>query len=594
MTDSILVFTFSPVQSFISEARRAADLYAGSRILVELAKAAAHEIGKERLIYPARREDGSLPDDVPNVLVARVPGAQAGEIATKAKEALLKKWREDIAGSASRALTELTETHRLKPDERWRDIWRRQIEGYWEVYWVVAPIKSNDSAGYREAYKQARNALNAVKRSRLFDSAEEQGYKDSLSGKREALHTRELDGKAYWLEVSGLKGIRAAKLKPEGRERLDAIGAVKRFSQLAETRDFLSTSSVAASDFLEVARPYLAEYREAVKRVLGEYIYEPREKDPDWRYDGDLLFVDTLTEERLKASYGGVARPDLLPDARRALLAAYDRAKPHPSPYYAVIALDGDSMGEWISNCQNEDEHSKVSEKLAAFASKVNTIVPDGFRVYNGGDDVLALSPLSQAVALARELAEQFEKTTGRTASAGIAIAHHLYPLDAALEAARGAEKLAKKVPGKDAVCVRVLKRSGETMDARSKWKAMGEVFGKVMGCFRNDTLSSRFAYDVLRDGRIVTALEDKATRTATLKRLVGRHKTNALEKPDELVLELRQWTDALDESALSDLSEVATCREKQEDRVERSPQGFAELGHWLALTRFVARGGGE
>jgi CRISPR-associated protein Cmr2 len=185
--------------------------------------------------------------------------------------------------------------------------------------------------------------------------------------------------------------------------------------------------------------------------------------------------------------------------------------------------------------------------------------------------------------------------TEGHTASAGIAIAHHLYPLDAALEAARAAEKLAKKVPDKDAVCVCVLKRSGEAVTVRSKWKAMGETFGRVVECFQAGTLSSRFAYDVLRDGRIVTALEDKAARTAILKRLVERHKTDVLEKSDELVLELRQWADALDESALSDSSATGTCQKKDEDQAKKTTQeGFADLGRWLALARFVAGGGRE
>ena len=40
MPDAVLIFTFSPIQSFIAEARRASDLYVGSQILVRLAKAA--------------------------------------------------------------------------------------------------------------------------------------------------------------------------------------------------------------------------------------------------------------------------------------------------------------------------------------------------------------------------------------------------------------------------------------------------------------------------------------------------------------------------------------------------------------------------
>ncbi|MGB9587387.1 MAG: type III-B CRISPR-associated protein Cas10/Cmr2, partial [Armatimonadota bacterium] len=89
MSEAILIFTFSPVQQFISETRRTADLFTGSRILRELARSAGEAIGIDSLIYPRK-----LQADVPNKLVARVPWEQTKQIAERAREALLDKWRE--------------------------------------------------------------------------------------------------------------------------------------------------------------------------------------------------------------------------------------------------------------------------------------------------------------------------------------------------------------------------------------------------------------------------------------------------------------------------------------------------------------------
>src|SRR6266508_1472985 len=111
MTDSLLIFTFSPVQSFIEEARRAADLYTGSQILVELSRAARDEIVKqmggnaECIIYP-----GDKVENVPNRIVARVPADKAASIANQAKDTLLEKWRE-IADST------LKEKHNVEGNE---------------------------------------------------------------------------------------------------------------------------------------------------------------------------------------------------------------------------------------------------------------------------------------------------------------------------------------------------------------------------------------------------------------------------------------------------------------------------------------------
>jgi CRISPR-associated protein Cmr2 len=70
MTSAVLVFSLGPVQSFIAEARRAADLFVGSTILSELAKAAAQTIGTTKLVYPAPVTGVN----VPNVLVAVLAG----------------------------------------------------------------------------------------------------------------------------------------------------------------------------------------------------------------------------------------------------------------------------------------------------------------------------------------------------------------------------------------------------------------------------------------------------------------------------------------------------------------------------------------
>jgi len=580
MTDSLLLFTFSPVQSFIAEARRAADLYAGSRILVELAKAAIEQIekecGTEALIYPVSRNG-----DAPNKIVARVPSEKAETVGRAASEALLARWSK----IADDALEELKRC-RFPMDSVWEQIWRRQTgqDYLWGVFWAAARMPNE--ADYPQAYRDASRALDAVKHSRIFVSADEHDLKDSLSGTREALRTADYkDAKKYWADIADK--VKPPEIRPEGRERLDAFGAIKRFGPIAKQQTFFSVSTVAAEDFLNDARKKAANelvaHQQAVEELLQGHLH-PVRSDLQWPYDGDLLFLETLATERLKDSYH-LARPDegRLKAAQDSLRALHKRVERSPSPYYAIIFLDGDSMGEWISSCRTEGEHREVSKKLADFADKVNTIVPNGFRVYNGGDDVLALAPLSQALPLAQRLAIEFNKITeGRAASAGLAIAHHLYPLNAALEAAREAEKIAKQVEGKAAVAVRVIKRSGETVTMRSKWDSMGGLFDELLGHFVEERLSSRFAYDLIERAHIITALPDDP-RKATLKQLVERHKTARMTDPNGLVDRLSQWAQALDKQVPP---------EKVDDR--EILQGCAEFGRWAVFARFVAQGGGE
>jgi CRISPR-associated protein Cmr2 len=572
MTDAVLIFTFSPIQSFIGEARRAADLYAGSKILSRLANAAGRAIGEANLVYPSALDA----NDTPNKLVAHVRFDEAKVIADRAKEALLKEWQ-DIAKSAHEQLSKYQPT----PDKVWKTIWERQCDHFWEIYWVAQRLNGD----YKAAFKAASDALDAVKRTRDFDAVEEDGLKDSLSGKRSALRVEGMDARVYWNGVyQTLKN--PSLLRPDGKERLDALGAVKRFCKIAGAENFASVSMVATSEYVTRATSALAlpPFRKAVEQLLGNKIYRVR-NDALWPYDGDLFFAETLTANRLKDSYD-LEHPDAtrLQETQRALKKLHDEVGA-PSPYYAILQLDGDSMGEKISACETEEQHRKFSEQLARFAEQVKGIVQKhhGELIYNGGDDVLALAPLSHALPLAQELAAAFRETVKHptdsqkscTMSAGIAIAHHLYPLDAALSAAHSAEHRAKEVDEKNAVCVRVLKRSGETFDARSSWMTIGNLFGEIVQLFDDQgpnasALSSRFAYDA---ARAAYALPDADERfQSELKRLLKRHRNSKHPNAPDV----EQWAGKLKTWA------------------EQLPDHADELGRWLVLARFVAQGGGE
>lgn len=569
MSDAILIFTFSPVQSFITEARRASDLYVGSRILVCLAKAAGSVMEQRgTLIYPA-----TLSDDAPNKLVARVSWEEAEAIAAEAKTALLREWTR-IADTAKNNLMNKDPL----PDARWHDIWARQVSNVWEIYWAAASLENRS---YKEAYNEVSDVLEATKRTRMFVASEEQGMKDTLSGCRTALHTDKQDTKVYWTVLSQHREVRAAKLRPNGRERLDAIGVVKRFSDLTE-KYFPSTSTVASRPFLNLVRQRkeLADYRQTVEELLKGYLYKPNRDDPDWPYDGDLLFIETLTSQRLESSYGLTAPdPGWLQMAQDTLREVYQQVKLRPSSYYAIIALDGDEVGKRINACLTQPDpqqaHEQFSRQLAQFSDRVKEIVPslNGSPIYNGGDDVLAMAPLSTAFPLAHALAHKFCEITDGTASAGIAIAHHLFPLGAALDAARQAEHQAKQA-GRDAVCVRVLKRSGETLEIRSPWKALGNTFVDIVSFFQGNTdgepLSSKFAYDVLQAAYALPEADEKIR--AELKRLLKRHrnpKHPQAPDPDEWAERLKIWATHL-------------------------PDQLEELGRWLVLARFIARGGSD
>lgn len=602
MTDSIFLFTFSPIQPFIGEARRAADLYTGSQILVELAKATGGEIQKHaeggKLIYPAE-----LSDDVPNKLVAKVSFEECEKIAKYARDKLLECWQ-TLAKEAQDAFMK---DAGISFDT---SIWDRQIAAdyLWETYWSAASLDGRD---YKAAYDEAESGLVAAKFTRPFAQNQEPGFKDTLSGKREALHGKSEDGREYWYQVGQVEKITPIKIRPSNlqnqrpRERLDANGVIKRFHPIAEKgiapfHGFPSTSSIAAWSFLESAQEFapelLAKHHQKIQALLPERKYKIRD-DATWQYDGDLFYPETLRPKRMEGDYGKKCSADELKPAIESLSVLYKALQEkreelrkkaddnylkiftRPSPYYAIVVLDGDSMGEHLS-ALDENEHTQFSSDLRRFSNEVSGIANkhNARVIYNGGDDVLALAPLATAFAFARDLAQTFNDKTKRTASAGIAFSHHLSPLGTALRAARRAESYAKELrERKNAVCIFALKRSGEPIQVRSGWGEV-EPFEKVVEHFIKDEISSRLPYDVARSAYALPHADEKFE--SELRRLLKRHWQKGKEQDKtasarDLSLILHKW---------------ATSFPKADDPLTQTD----ELANWLALARFIAKGGRE
>lgn len=568
MPDSLLIFSIGPVQGFVAEARRAQDLWAGSIWLSEIAREALRACQAQGAtpVYPADLGQASLP----NRFVVRVPGDRAEQVARAAEEAAQAALRKPTF-AARQALADL-----VPGDGTWEAIWKRQLDHHLEVHWVALPI---GPGGYVAAYQAVSLAFEAAKRTRRFEQVQEDGFKDSLGGTRSALRTARMDGSTYWRAVAGK--VSASVLSPDGHERLDALGATKRFG--FEVQAFPSVSTVAAAAFLLRAgteQPHLlSDHAEKVGR-LGVFTVPPCDKRLPalqgvlWPYDGDLLYREALTVKRLKADYGVEPSEADCAAARASLRKLQEELKSAPSRYYAILTMDGDAMGEHVSACRSPEEHAELSRRLAAFARQATQIVNRRYAgrvVYAGGDDLLALLPLPDPELAAREaegrlaedaarpdailaacdLAQAFaaqfadwpeealpRRRGGRAVpfsiSAGLAIVHHRYPLSAALAAAHHAEKAAKEVDGKAALAVHVLVRSGEPTEACAHWQGLREAYGQARNLFAQGALSPRLAHNLAEAAPAFCAPGPEEAFAAEVRRVAQRQRNRSKLSPEQ------------------------------------------------------------
>jgi CRISPR-associated protein Cmr2 len=499
MTQHLLHIHIGPMQAFIAAARRTRDLWFGSWLMSELSKAAARAVaegdGADALIFPAASLGELHPGSelsVANKIVAMVENPQAA--AARAEAALRARLDElaDIALGRANGPLETRETAVA------------QIKDLPEFYWVALPLP--DEKEYANVGKKAENLLAARKNLRQFTQPSWGGSrpKSSLDGRRESVIPEEINGE----KVSGDARKMYTWYKARAGEQLSGVDLLKRLGEAGDRKTFPSTSHMAAAPL----RARLAGGNHEAKAAWDAYMgtldnaLKQTEKvsgapHPVFGHaDGALLF-----EARLRDFYGGK-----VPDSVTSALKNFYKKADAPIPYYTLLVGDGDFMGKTINNQKTPDAHRDFSGTLAGFGAEAKEIVEkhSGAVIYTGGDDVMALLPIHQAVQCTQELARTFqtkmadftdEEGKSPTFSAGIAIFHHTEPLEDALQAAREAEQAAKSVKGKNALAVTEAKRSGAPRMVQGKWGELDKRLLHLAAFFQAEALPGGLAYQ-LRD----------------------------------------------------------------------------------------------
>ena len=167
MNQYMFLFTISPVQSFISQARKAQDLYAGSRLLSDLIDVTTKALpDKTELIYPDKKLSSK-----PNRFICVIEENDAiavKEIGYNLERVLQKELKNTAISIYTSNLKEELPSNFI-----------RQVENYFQINWVSIPCKKDEN--YKKYYKEIEAMLGAVKNVRIFNQMEgEIGRKCSL------------------------------------------------------------------------------------------------------------------------------------------------------------------------------------------------------------------------------------------------------------------------------------------------------------------------------------------------------------------------------------------------------------------------------
>ncbi|NPV81545.1 MAG: type III-B CRISPR-associated protein Cas10/Cmr2 [Firmicutes bacterium] len=492
-----------------------------SKSIQDVRKANEYQTGSPRIGDLRPYLIGSLPNRF------QADGDCPEKLARMAEERLSATWKrivDKVWGLLSR-IANKGETL-LGPVQE--EVWRRQTENLWEVLWVAG----NGAA--MEERKQWRIVFPPAEPGERCTVC---GEREALSPPCQSPPRWERDAspapkcatrrevREYWAKLA--YAVASAGLGPQfeldGSERLCAICTIKRLfpwisgeiPDLEERRYFPSTPHMAARDWLKRVAQMAAEdpaVIEAVKRfileaeqagVSTERSSQGTTEDSEFECEDLRTRVSTGDAgERLGQGYlnklrrfnGHVyfpesikAQKDLLrrPERRAPLLEALVELQKltgfpeGPSPYYALLVMDGDWMGALLS--RHASERREISMALSRFSHKVPEIVHryDGETIYAGGDDVLAILPVGSALNCALDLRDlylecfrQAVPEVTATTSAGIIFAHMNSSLQQVVaDAHRLLDKEAKDAAGRNAFAVRIWRRGGPDLTFSRPWE---------------------------------------------------------------------------------------------------------------------------
>jgi hypothetical protein len=558
----LVVVALPGVQRFIAEARSTADVRAASEIVQALASAAAVECrtaGGE-LVLPTAPDDDEAPaqtgtalsglirDGMPNRVVALAPPREGAKVAKRVTDAVKETW-----GSWIRQV--------FDPDKKGevtgRDDGALVTPGFPVIQWVCVPALPG---GYAAQWARAHDLLEARRSVRDFEwvcwrgkklctlspqwpagpmppglrEYEEETLATANWVKRQWRRMREQDG------FASTSSIASAVYRREVADRIDdpmVRAAVSRLMSAARTVSGQRETPVPGLSALN------ADPGRWLVRSAGPWVYEDR-----WQLDPIVREVKgDRAALRSTVASGAAAAGEL------ARLMAEKFQVPGPATYLAVLVQDLDGMGMFLSGVgasangthieTDPEAHAEVSRLLQHLAARQRKELEDpqllGVPVYAGGDDLLAFVPAATALKAARACHDLIPDALP-TASTAVLFFHYHAGLRSALAQARGMLEQAKSaVPGKHALSVGYLRRSGVSEVSVQPWAASpaptlaeylpDDSAAGLFGLFARDMaypLSPRLVADLERDAGELRGLwqRDQSVYLAELTRLVRRH----------------------------------------------------------------------
>ncbi len=484
----------------------------------------------------------------------------------------------------------------------------------------------NPGALYPAIYDLAERVMAAAKAVRPFAQHAQEGWRCSLTGETEWLTTDRAQLEKSYRQQSDTLWARIAARKPAWAKKGEHLGALPAVKRLWPT--LFAEEVGAALNRKDVGRFVVSTHTMALAHQMDTWLANNKgiPAGPDVGKAEATALPRKLIRQH--ARHPGLETAKQLPglldaaDEREDDGARLDARKQvcrilgvdQLETYYALLLMDGDRMGQmlsgdpqWaISYCDSFhpqvkdgfNKHAANQPAIKAYGQQKRALSPNrhlaisgalndfsltvvrhvveeehlGRVIYAGGDDVLAMLPVADALSAMHRLRLAYSGDdpkhkggrdpdgltlsqgfamlggrpmrmmgTGATASCGLVVAHHQAPLGAVRRELEAAEKRAKNEGGRDAFSITVIKRSGGALYLTAKWGDALTLLADMRDFLRTDGVSRRAVYNTLEwltdlpepsgEGQMLTDLLAFQLDRQTDKAARDKHDTPALAR---------------------------------------------------------------
>jgi CRISPR-associated protein Cmr2 len=474
MSNYLFALTITPVQSFITQARKTKDLFAGSEILSTLMKEVRDKFDKDKIVFPKNRKF------VSNKIVAEID-KEPQKFGNELEEFINNKFY--IIGSQTLLKKDGVPINMKLFEEHFKP----QLCNFFQVFWVAVEY-DKDKDKYQESYRKLEQNLGAIKNLRVFNQFEQiSGRKCSVCGERNGLVYNSKNKPRYIIESA----IEIESNLIQSNETLCAVCFTKRFYQ----GNFPSLAKITLLDWLNNV-----DYNDLKENLKN--------------FDEELFFEDNLNDKYLEKVEVDKKAIFLI----KKFIEKNNLKIKEQKKYYALIQFDIDSLGKTLSDLDKERQ-KKLSKELAEFAKKVSDEVltsKKGQTIYAGGDDFLGFVNLNYLFDVIIDIQKAFEETVKKefsnlTYSIGIIIAHYKEPLHISSSRVRKLLILAKNIDNKkNGLTFSVLKHSGEIVETTFKNTIENiSKLSKIMELIEND-FSDKFIINLELEFRSLVDEDEK------------------------------------------------------------------------------------